>query len=123
MAIKSLEAVRLSDRLDHLPNQLSGGQQQRVAIARALVNEPVMILADEATGNLDSRTSYEIMALFQELNRQGRTIVFVTHEPDIAAFSSRTVTLKDGKVIKDAKNSNIRSAKEMLANLPVDTDY
>jgi putative ABC transport system ATP-binding protein len=123
MAIKSLEAVRLSDRLDHLPNQLSGGQQQRVAIARALVNEPVMILADEATGNLDSRTSYEIMALFQELNKQGRTIVFVTHEPDIAAFSSRTVTLKDGKVIRDAKNSNIRSAKEMLAGLPVDADY
>jgi len=123
MAIKSLEAVRLSDRLDHLPNQLSGGQQQRVAIARALVNEPVMILADEATGNLDSRTSYEIMALFQELNRQGRTIVFVTHEPDIAAFSSRTITLKDGKVIKDSRNTSIRSAKEMLESLAVDEDY
>jgi putative ABC transport system ATP-binding protein len=123
MAIKSLEAVRLSDRLDHLPNQLSGGQQQRVAIARALVNEPVMILADEATGNLDSRTSYEIMALFQELNKQGRTIVFVTHEPDIALFSSRTVTLKDGKVIKDSRNETIRSAKDMLADLPVDEDY
>ena len=123
MAIKSLEAVRLSDRLDHLPNQLSGGQQQRVAIARALVNEPVMILADEATGNLDSRTSYEIMALFQELNRQGRTIVFVTHEPDIAAFSSRTITLQDGKVVKDSRNANIRSAKEMLESLAVDEDY
>jgi len=123
MAIKSLEAVRLSDRLDHLPNQLSGGQQQRVAIARALVNEPVMILADEATGNLDSRTSYEIMALFQELNKQGRTIVFVTHEPDIAAFSSRTITLKDGKVIKDSRNTSIRSAKEMLETLPVNEDY
>lgn len=119
MATKALEAVRLSDRLDHLPNQLSGGQQQRVAIARALVNEPVMILADEATGNLDSRTSYEIMALFQELNKQGRTIVFVTHEPDIAAFSSRTITLKDGRVIKDARNENIRSAKEVIAGLPV----
>ena len=82
-----------------------------------------MILADEATGNLDSRTSYEIMALFQELNKQGRTIVFVTHEPDIAAFSSRTVTLKDGRVIKDSKNTNIRSAKEMLASLPVNEDY
>ncbi|HEV8269830.1 MAG TPA: ABC transporter ATP-binding protein [Chitinophagaceae bacterium] len=122
MAVKALEAVKLSDRLDHLPNQLSGGQQQRVAIARALVNSPVMILADEATGNLDTRTSYEIMALFQELNKQGKTIVFVTHEPDIAAFSSRTITLKDGKVIKDQKNENIRSAKDMLAALPVNND-
>jgi putative ABC transport system ATP-binding protein len=123
-AIHALEAVKLGDRLDHLPNQLSGGQQQRVAIARALVNEPVMILADEATGNLDSRTSYEIMSLMQELNQQqGKTIVFVTHEPDIAAFSSRTVTLKDGKVVKDSKNENIRSAKEMLAALPVTEDY
>jgi len=122
MAMKALEAVRLSDRLDHLPNQLSGGQQQRVAIARALVNTPVMILADEATGNLDTKTSYEIMALFQELNKQGKTIVFVTHEPDIAAFSSRTITLKDGKLIKDVKNENIRSAKEMLATLPVNTE-
>src|SRR4030095_4593712 len=115
MAVKALDAVRLSDRLGHLPNQLSGGQQQRVAIARALVNEPVMILADEATGNLDTRTSYEIMALLQELNQQRKTIVFVTHEPDIAAFSSRTVTLKDGKVVKDSKNEQVRSAKEMLA--------
>src|SRR5205809_2428794 len=123
MAIKALEAVRLSDRLDHLPNQLSGGQQQRVAIARALVNEPVMILADEATGNLDTRTSYEIMALFQELNQQqGKTIVFVTHEPDIAAFSSRTITLKDGKVVKDSKNTQVRSAREMLAGLQVTAD-
>jgi putative ABC transport system ATP-binding protein len=122
MAVKALEAVKLSDRLDHLPNQLSGGQQQRVAIARALVNSPVMILADEATGNLDTKTSYEIMALFQELNKQGKTIVFVTHEPDIAAFSSRTVTLKDGKVTRDIKNENIRSAKEMLDALPVNTD-
>lgn len=123
MAIKALEAVRLSDRLGHLPNQLSGGQQQRVAIARALVNEPVMVLADEATGNLDSRTSYEIMALFQELNKQGRTIVFVTHEPDIASFSTRTITLKDGRVIKDSRNENVRSAKEVLATLPVTEDY
>jgi putative ABC transport system ATP-binding protein len=123
MAVKSLEAVRLADRLDHLPNQLSGGQQQRVAIARALVNEPVMVLADEATGNLDSRTSYEIMALFQELNKQGRTIVFVTHEPDIASFSNRTITLKDGHVIKDTRNENIRLAKEVLAALPVSDDY
>jgi putative ABC transport system ATP-binding protein len=123
-AIKALEAVKLGDRLDHLPNQLSGGQQQRVAIARALVNEPVMILADEATGNLDTRTSYEIMALFQELNQQqGKTIVFVTHEPDIAAFSSRTITLKDGKVVKDSRNTQVRSAREMLAALPVAADY
>lgn len=122
LAVKALEAVRLSDRLGHLPNQLSGGQQQRVAIARALVNEPVMILADEATGNLDSRTSYDIMALFQELNKQGRTIVFVTHEADIAAFSGRTITLKDGKIIKDSKNQNVRSAKELLASIPVNDE-
>ncbi|MBX2923880.1 MAG: ABC transporter ATP-binding protein [Chitinophagaceae bacterium] len=123
-AMKALEAVKLADRMDHLPNQLSGGQQQRVAIARALVNEPVMILADEATGNLDTRTSYEIMSLIQELNtRQGKTIVFVTHEPDIAAFSSRTVTLKDGRVVKDSKNENVKSAKEALDSLPVNDDY
>ena len=122
-AIKALESVKLAERLEHLPNQLSGGQQQRVAIARALVNEPVMILADEATGNLDSRTSYEIMSLIQELNQQGKTIVFVTHEADIAAFSSRTITLKDGKVVKDSKNETIRSAKDMLAALPVTEDF
>lgn len=123
-AIKALEAVKLADRHDHTPSQLSGGQQQRVAIARALVNEPVMILADEATGNLDSRTSYEIMALMQELNQQqGKTIVFVTHEPDIASFSSRTIMLRDGIIQKDTKNENLRSAKEVLANLPVSDDY
>jgi len=122
-AIKCLEAVNLADRLDHTPNQLSGGQQQRVAIARALVNEPVMILADEATGNLDSRTSYSIMALMQELNAQGKTIVFVTHEPDIASFSSRTIMLRDGKVIKDSPNEGRKSAKEMLDSLPKTEDY
>jgi putative ABC transport system ATP-binding protein len=122
-AVKALEAVNLGDRLDHTPNQLSGGQQQRVAIARALVNEPVMILADEATGNLDSRTSYSIMALFQELNEQGRTIVFVTHEPDIASFSSRTIMLRDGKVLKDSRNEDKRSARELLATLPKSDDY
>jgi len=122
-AIKALEAVNLGDRLDHTPSQLSGGQQQRVAIARALVNEPVMILADEATGNLDSRSSYSIMALIQELNAQGRTIVFVTHEPDIAAFSSRTIMLKDGRVIKDSLNENKKSAREVLASLPSSDDY
>ena len=119
-----LRKVDLADRSHHKPNEMSGGQNQRVAIARALVNEPVMILADEATGNLDTRTSYEIMSLLQELNtQQGKTIVFVTHEPDIAAFSQRTVTLKDGRVIKDAKNMNVRSAREALESLPVNDDY
>jgi putative ABC transport system ATP-binding protein len=123
-AIHALEAVKLADRFDHTPSQLSGGQQQRVAIARALVNEPVMILADEATGNLDSRTSYEIMSLMQDLNgQQGKTIVFVTHEPDIASFSSRTIQLRDGKIQKDTQNKDPRSAKEVLANLPVTDDY
>jgi putative ABC transport system ATP-binding protein len=123
-AIKALQAVNLGDRFDHTPNQLSGGQQQRVAIARALVNEPVMILADEATGNLDSRSSYSIMALLQDLNQnQGKTIVFVTHEPDIASFSSRTITLRDGKVMKDSVNENKRSAKEVLASIPASDDY
>jgi len=122
MAIKALDAVKLKDRMYHLPNQLSGGQQQRVAIARALVNEPVMILADEATGNLDSKTSYEIMQLMQELNQEGKTIVFVTHEPDIAAFSNRTITLRDGNIIKDLVNTNKKSAKEVLAAIPVTDD-
>lgn len=118
-AEKALDAVKLSERKFHLPNQMSGGQQQRVAIARALINEPVMILADEATGNLDTRTSYEIMSLMQQLHSEGKTIVFVTHEPDIARFSSRTITLKDGRIIKDAMNENIWSAKKMLADMPV----
>ena len=122
-AIKSLDSVKLAERFDHTPSQLSGGQQQRVAIARALVNHPVMILADEATGNLDTRTSYEIMALMQELNAEGKTIVFVTHEPDIAAFSTRTIMLRDGKIQKDSINQNQRSAKEALANLPESDDY
>lgn len=123
-AIHALEAVKLAERLDHTPSQLSGGQQQRVAIARALVNEPVMILADEATGNLDSRTSYEIMSLMQDLNsQQGKTIVFVTHEPDIASFSSRTIQLRDGRIQKDTLNTNKRSAKEVLAGLPITDDY
>jgi len=122
-AIKALEAVNLVDRMDHTPNQLSGGQQQRVAIARALINEPVMILADEATGNLDTKTSFSIMALLQDLNKNnGKTIVFVTHEPDIAQFSSRTITLKDGKIIKDHINENVKNAKLELAALPVEDD-
>lgn len=123
-ALASLTAVNLANRADHTPNQLSGGQQQRVAIARALVNDPVMILADEATGNLDTRTSYEIMAMLQELNeKQGKTIVFVTHEPDIAVFSSRTITLRDGRIQKDSINENRKSAKESLAALPPAEDY
>ncbi|RFM31402.1 ABC transporter ATP-binding protein [Chitinophaga silvisoli] len=123
-AVAALEAVKLGNRLHHMPSELSGGQQQRVAIARALVNEPVMILADEATGNLDSRTSYEIMSLMQELNQlQKKTIVFVTHEPDIAGFSSRTIVLRDGKVMKDTSNNRIQNAKEVLAALPLAEDY
>ncbi len=119
-AFKALEMVGLGDRMDHTPSQLSGGQQQRVAIARSLVNNPVMILADEATGNLDTRTSYEIMSLFQELNEKGITITFVTHEPDIATFSSRTIVLKDGNIIKDYLNKDIQSAATELASLPVE---
>lgn len=118
LASEALEAVKLSNRMHHFPNQLSGGQQQRVAIARALVNDPVMILADEATGNLDSKTSYEIMALLQELNEtKGKTIAFVTHEVDIASFSKRTIQLRDGKIIKDEPNKNVRNAREVLQNI------
>lgn len=117
---KALKQVMLEDRMQHLPNQLSGGQQQRVAIARALVNEPVIVLADEATGNLDTKSSYEIMMLLQDLNReQGRTLIFVTHEADIAAFSNRTIVLKDGRIIRDTKNENVRLAREALAAMPI----
>ncbi len=118
----ALEQVGLQDRMEHMPNQLSGGQQQRVAIARALVNDPVMLLADEATGNLDTRTSYEIMSLFQELNSRGKTIAFVTHEPDIAIFTTRTVQLRDGQVVRDEPAAH-NSAAQALAALPVNRDY
>ena len=121
-AIEALTKVGLGERLYHTPSQLSGGQQQRVAIARALVNDPVVILADEATGNLDTRTSYEIMALFQELNAAGKTIVFVTHEPDIAMFSNRTIVLKDGTIIKDSVNDKVLSASGALAAMPKEED-
>lgn len=121
-AIAALEAVGLKDRLYHKSNQMSGGQQQRVAIARALVNDPVLILADEATGNLDTRTSFEILVLLQELHAKGRTIVFVTHNPELAAYSSRTIVLKDGRVIQDTTNEHVASARETLEKLPVAED-
>lgn len=121
-AIEALKAVGLGDRLYHKSNQMSGGQMQRVAIARALVNNPAVILADEATGNLDTRTSFEILVLFQKLHAEGRTIIFVTHNPDIANYSSRNIMLRDGKVISDEVNNNIQSAAEGLAALPVNTD-
>ena len=121
-AIEALKAVGLGDRLEHKSNQMSGGQMQRVAIARALVNNPAVILADEATGNLDTRTSYEILVLFQELHRQGRTIIFVTHNPEIAEYSSRNINLRDGKIREDTVNTNIKSAAEALAQLPAPVD-
>lgn len=114
-AIEALVAVGLENRLMHMPNQMSGGQQQRVAIARALVNDPVILLADEATGNLDTRTSYEIMSLFQDLHDKGKTIAFVTHEPDIAVFTTRTIKLRDGKIIEDVP-VDMQSAAEALQN-------
>ena len=117
-AVEALKRVGLESRMNHLPNQLSGGQQQRVAIARALVNDPVILLADEATGNLDTRTSYEIMEIFQELNSRGKTIVFVTHEPDIATFSSRTIVLRDGQIKRDTPNGDVQNAHEAFMALP-----
>jgi putative ABC transport system ATP-binding protein len=116
-ALEALEKVGLGDRHDHHPSQLSGGQQQRVAIARALVNCPELVLADEPTGNLDSRTSIELMGLFQELNESGITIVMVTHELDIAAYCKRILVMRDGEVISDTRNENRRSAAEEIAAL------
>ena len=121
-AIDALKAVGLGERLYHKSNQMSGGQMQRVAIARALVNNPAVILADEATGNLDTRTSFEILVLFQKLHAQGRTIIFVTHNPDIANYSSRNIELRDGRVTSDKVNNNILSAAEGLASLPTSND-
>lgn len=117
-AIEALQAVGLGDRLEHKSNQMSGGQMQRVAIARALVNNPAVILADEATGNLDTRTSFEILVLFQKLHAEGRTIIFVTHNPEIAQYSSRNIVLRDGQVKDDTINTNILNAPQALAALP-----
>ena len=121
-AVTALQRVGLGDRLNHKSNQMSGGQMQRVAIARALVNDPAVILADEATGNLDTRTSFEILVLFQQLHAEGRTIIFVTHNPEIADYSTRTINLRDGKVREDIINHNILDAAEKLAALPVNDD-
>ncbi|MDR2234162.1 MAG: ABC transporter ATP-binding protein [Tannerella sp.] len=121
-AVEALKAVGLGDRLNHKSNQMSGGQMQRVAIARALVNDPAVILADEATGNLDTRTSYEILVLFQRLHAEGRTIIFVTHNPEISHFSGRNILLKDGRVMSDTANQHIENAADALAKLPVNDD-
>lgn len=122
-ALEVIEVMGLTDRIHHTPSQLSGGQQQRIAIARALVNNPRVIFADEATGNLDTKTSYEIMDIIQKLNQSGKTIVFVTHEPDIAAFSSRTITLKDGVIISDQRNEKVESAEMKLKEYQKETDH
>lgn len=118
MATEALNIVQMSERLHHYPNQLSGGQQQRVAIARAIVNDPVILFADEPTGNLDSRTSLEIMNVFQELHKKGITIIIVTHEPEIAQFTERIITFSDGKIIKDCKNDKVLTAMDAIKKLP-----
>jgi putative ABC transport system ATP-binding protein len=117
-ALDCLTRVGLSDRAHHIPSQLSGGQQQRVAIARALVNDPALLLADEPTGNLDTRTSVEIMRVFQELNAKGITIVLITHEPDIAEYATRMVVLRDGRILQDYAVEKRRDAVVELRNMP-----
>lgn len=117
-----LEKVGLGNQIHKKPNQMSGGQMQRVAIARALVNDPAVILADEATGNLDTRTSFEVLVLFQRLHSEGRTIIFVTHNPEIVNYCTRTITLRDGRVTSDVLNGHILDAAEALAKLPVEND-
>jgi len=118
VAMAALERVGLAQRMNHRPNELSGGQQQRVAVARAIVNEPVILLGDEPTGNLDSRTSEEIMALFQELNRQGKTVIIVTHELDIAHHCGRVIKFRDGRIQSDEVVENPIDAREVLAQMP-----
>ena len=118
-AVQALESVGLAERSHHFPSQLSGGEQQRVAIARSLVNDPVVILADEPTGNLDTRTSVEVMDIFQQLNKRGITVVIVTHEPDIAAYTNRNITFRDGKIQKDIQVEKPRIASEELLTIPV----
>ena len=120
-AEQALARVGLADRAHHLPNQLSGGQQQRVAIARALVNEPALVLADEPTGNLDSRTSVDVMTVFQALNDAGITIVMVTHEPDIARYARRVIVMRDGRITKDYPVERRGNAAEDLGSMPVET--
>ena len=117
-AMQALRSVGLEDRSSSMPNQLSGGQQQRVAIARAIVNDPVLILADEPTGNLDTRTSLEVMDVFQKMNATGKTIVLVTHEPDIASFTKRNVIFRDGKIARDVVIEKPRNAREIASTLP-----
>ena len=119
-AMKTLELVGIGKRAEHTPSQLSGGQQQRVAIARALINDPVLLLADEPTGNLDTRTSVEILGIFQRLNEQGITIVMVTHENDVAQYSKRIIVMRDGRVRSDTQVQNRLNAEEELKNLPVE---
>jgi putative ABC transport system ATP-binding protein len=119
-AMRTLEMVGIAQRADHTPNQLSGGQQQRVAIARSLINDPVLLLADEPTGNLDTRTSIEILGIFQRLNDQGITILMVTHENDVARFAKRVVVMRDGRIVSDLRVEKRSVAAEELRNLPVE---
>lgn len=121
-ALTALQSVGLAERSHHFPNQLSGGEQQRVAIARALVNDPVVILADEPTGNLDTRTSIEVMDIFQQLNKKGITVVIVTHEPDIAMYTHRNITFRDGKILKDIQVPHPKIAQDELLLLPKSTE-
>ena len=121
-SLSALEQVGLADRAHHFPNQLSGGEQQRVAIARSLVNDPVVILADEPTGNLDTRTSIEVMGIFQKLNEKGITVVIVTHEPDIASFTKREISFRDGRIIRQFENKSPKNASEELVKLPAQAE-